>query len=361
MAKRDYYEILGVARTADEKELKRVYRKLAMEYHPDRNKDPGAEEKFKEASEAYQVLSDPEKRRLYDAGGYDALRTGGFSGFQSVNVEDIFSSFGDIFGDMFGFGARGGGRRHGGVMRGSDLQTQLVLEFEEAVFGCEREIEFDQHVACTRCGGSGAEPGSRRVRCATCHGRGQVVHGQGMFLISTTCPDCRGHGQSKGAPCGDCRGEGRQRTRRAVTVKVPAGFDDGMSLRYGGEGELGARGGPAGDLYVHVGVRPHKVLRRDGAELSCDLALTMVQAALGAALQVEGVDGPVDVKVPKGTQPGDVITIKRKGAPHLRGGGRGDLHVVCQVEIPRHLNARQRRLLEEFEELSDAGRRGLFS
>ncbi len=361
MAQRDYYEVLGVGRDADDKAIKSAYRRLAMEYHPDRNKSPGAEERFKEASEAYEVLSDPSKRQIYDRAGFDGLRNTGFSGFQGVDINDIFSSFGDIFGDLFGFG--GARARRGGPTRGADLRYDLRLDFEEAVFGVEKEIEVEQLVPCEECRGSGAAPGSQISRCATCQGRGQVIHGSGLFLISTPCPDCQGRGNRHTMPCSACRGEGRARSRRTLTVKIPAGFDDGMSLRYAGEGEPGPRGGPPGDLYVAVQVRPHKTLKRDGDDLFVEVKLDMVQAALGDTITIAGVDGEETVEVPAGTQPDDVITLRRKGVPHLRGGGRGDLHLVCRVQIPRSLSGRQRQLLEEFAGRAPGKakkRRGLF-
>lgn len=360
MARRDYYEVLGVSRSASDRDVKTAYRKLAMDFHPDRNPSPEAEERFKEASEAYEVLSDPQKRRIYDRAGFDGLRNTGFSGFSGVGVEDIFASFGDIFGDLFGFGHRA--RRGSSVQRGSDLQYDLAIDFREAAFGCEKEISIEQYVSCDACHGSGASPGSKPTTCASCHGRGQVVHGQGLFLISSTCPDCHGRGAMQSDPCHACGGEGRARARRTVNVRIPAGFDEGMSLRYAGEGEPGERGGPAGDLYVAVHVRPHPTLRREGTELVTELVLSMVQAALGAELTVEGVDGEETVKVPAGTQPGDVITLKRKGVPELRGNGRGSLHVVCKVEIPRTLTARQREILAELDEGSTKkGKRRIFS
>lgn len=356
--RRDYYEVLGVARTADEREIKKAYRKLAMDFHPDRNPSPDAENKFKEASEAYEVLSDPDKRNIYDRAGFDGLRNQGFSGFSGVGVEDIFSSFGDIFGDLFGFSQR---PRRPGVQRGADLRYDMVLEFEEAAFGCKKEIQLDQHVACERCQGNGAEPGSQPLRCNTCNGRGQVVHGQGLFLVSTVCPDCHGQGQRQSNPCSSCHGQGKARARRTVTVTIPPGFDDGMSLRYVGEGEPGMRGGPGGDLYVAVRVKAHRSLKREGEDLIAEVSLNMVEATLGTEIAVDGLDGPETVDIPKGTQPMDVITIKRKGVPRLRGGGRGNLHVVCRVEIPRSLSAKQRKILEEYAATLDQKKRSLFS
>lgn len=346
MERRDYYEVLGVARDADDQEIKRSYRQLAMEYHPDRNSDADAEDKFKEASEAYEVLSDANKRQLYDRAGFDGLRNSGFSGFSGVGVEDIFSSFGDIFGDLFGFGQRT--RRGPMHERGADLRYDMAIDFEEAVFGFEKDVKVTQLLPCDTCTGSGAKPGSRVVRCPTCQGRGQIVHGQGLFLLSTTCPECHGHGSRQSDPCNDCGGEGRTSGRRTVTVKIPAGFDDGMSLRYAGEGEPGPRGGPPGDLYVAVRVRQHDTLKRDGDDLFAEVGVDMAEAALGGEVTVDGVDGEEKVEIPAATQPGDVISLKGKGVPRLRGSGRGDLHVICRVEIPRSLSKRQRELLEEF-------------
>ena len=354
--RRDYYEVLGLERTADEREIKRAYRKLAMDFHPDRNSSPEAEERFKEASEAYEVLSDPDKRRVYDRAGFDGLRNQGFSGFSGVGVEDIFSSFGDIFGDLFGFSQR---RSRGS--RGADVRYDLTLDFHEAVFGCKRELTLDQHALCERCHGEGAEPGSQPVRCSTCAGRGQVVHGQGLFLVSTPCPDCRGQGIKQSNPCTSCRGECRVRVQRKVEVNIPAGFDDGVSLRYGGEGEPGLRGGSPGDLYIVVRVRPHATLKRDGDDLIAEATVGMVEAALGTEITVEGADGPEKIDIPKGTQPMDVITLKRKGVPRPRSGGRGNFHVVVRVEIPKSLSSKQRKLLEEFAETTEQKKRSLFS
>ncbi len=358
---RDYYEVLGVSRDADEKEIKRAYRRMAMEFHPDRNNAPDAEEKFKEASEAYEVLSDSQKRHIYDRGGFEGLRGTGFTGFSGVGVEDIFSSFGDIFGEFFGMGQRP--RRGNAPQRGADLRYDLTLAFEEAVFGCEKEIVLEQLLPCESCGGSGSAPGSQTARCSTCQGRGQVVHGQGLFLISTPCPDCLGQGVKQTKPCPNCHGDGRTRARRKVTVRIPAGFDDGMSLRYAGEGEPGARGGPPGDLYVAVHARPHKTLKRDGDDLITEVTVSMVQAALGDTIHFEGIEGDESLELPKGSQPSDIITLKRKGVPRLRGNGRGDLHVLVKVEVPRSLTARQKELLEEFASLAEPSskKRRLFS
>jgi molecular chaperone DnaJ len=356
--KRDYYEVLGVAKDADERTIKKAYRSLAMQYHPDRNPGEASEAKFKEASEAYEVLSDADKRRVYDRAGFDGLRNQGFSGFSGAGVEDIFSSFGDIFGDLFGFGQR---RRGEAPQRGADLRYDMTLSFQEAVFGCKKEITLDQLIPCENCRGTGAASGSKPARCVTCAGRGQVVHGQGLFLVSTPCPECHGRGAKQSNPCKDCAGEGRKRTERKMDVTIPAGFDTGMSLRYTRQGEPGALGGPAGDLYVAVRVRPHASLKRDGEDLIAEVPITMVEAALGAKLEVEGVEGPETVEVPKGTQPNDVVTLKGRGVPRVRGSGRGSLHVVCRVEVPKGLNSQQRTMLQEFAATFDKKKRSLFS
>jgi molecular chaperone DnaJ len=348
--RRDYYEILGVAKNADDRQLKQAYRKLAMAYHPDRNDTQEAEEKFKEASEAYEVLSDAQKRQIYDRAGHDGLRGQGFSGFSHAAAEDIFSSFGDIFGDLFGFG-RGGpgaGRQQNRAQRGGDLRAEVRLTFEEAAFGVKKDLAITQRLPCTGCKGTGAGPGSETVRCSTCAGRGQVVHGQGMFLVSTTCPDCHGQGSQESKPCSDCRGEGRTVKERTFTATIPPGFDDGMSLRYTGEGEPGLKGGPPGDLYVTAEVQPHAYFKREGADLIVELPVSLTEAALGASIPLKGIDGDEVVQVPAGSQPNDVVLLRKKGVPRLRGGGRGDLHVVCRLEVPRQLNAKQRKLLEEF-------------
>jgi molecular chaperone DnaJ len=332
-----------------------------MEFHPDRNKSPEAEQKFKEASEAYEVLSDPEKRRIYDRMGFEGLKNQGFSGFQGVDVEDIFSSFGDIFGDLFGFGRERGGGRRSAANRGSDIRYDLTIDFNEAVFGCKREIKLDQLIQCKGCQGSGAEGGSAPITCKTCQGRGQVVHGQGMFLLSTTCPDCYGSGSVNKNPCKVCHGQGRMRGQRQVSVTIPQGFEDGVSLRYSGEGEPGTRGGSAGDLYVVVHVRPHKTLKREGNDIIVEAKVDMIDAALGTSISVDGLEGKETVDIPAGTQPLEVITLKRKGVPHMRGSGRGNLKVIVYVEIPRSLNAQQKNTLEEFRKVSSQRRSGFFS
>ena len=345
MQKRDYYEVLSVGRSADEREIKKAYRKLAMEFHPDRNSSAEAEDKFKEASEAYEVLSDSQKRELYNRAGFDGLRNQGFSGFSGAGgMDDIFSSFGDLFGDLFGFQQR---PRRGARRRGSDLQYDLVIDFEEAVFGAEHEITVEQSLACDVCNGGGVEDGSQPIRCATCNGRGQVVAGQGLFLVSTTCPDCHGEGQKQSKPCIACAGDGRKPGKRTVNVRIPAGFDEGMSIRYTGEGEPGPRNGPAGDLYIAIRVKPHKSLQREGEHLFTELKVDMFDAALGHEVEVDGVEGPEAVKIPAGTQPDDVIVLKNKGVPRLRGNDRGNLHVICKVIVPKKLSSKDRKIVEE--------------
>ena len=362
--KRDYYEVLGVARDADERAVKRAYRQLAMQYHPDRNQSAGAEGKFKEASEAYEVLSDAKKRKIYDRAGFDGLHGQGFSGgFSQAGVEEIFNNFGDIFGDLFGMG---GGRRRGGkgAARGGDLKFELAIDFNEAAFGCKKTITLPRHVDCERCKGRGGEPGTQPTRCTACEGRGQVVHGQGMFLVSTPCADCGGRGTLNANPCRDCRGDGHVRKNQQLEVTVPAGFDEGLHLRYSGEGEAGVGGAAAGDLYIAVHIRPHPRLKRDGEDVVTEAKVSITEAMLGAEISVAGVEGDEKVDVPKGTQPNDVITLRKRGIPRLRGGGRGNLHVVCRVEVPRSLSAKQKILVEELAAsmgVKPAKKRSLFS
>ena len=356
MVQRDYYEVLEIERGADAGAIKKAYRKLAMKYHPDRNSEADAEAKFKEASEAYEVLSDDQKRQMYDRYGHDGLKNSGFSGFSGM--EDIFSNFGDIFGDFFGGGRR---RSRGGPQRGSDVGARMVIEFEEAVFGVEREITFEQMVHCETCAGTGGAPGSTLKVCATCRGQGQVMQGQGMFLVSTVCPDCNGAGQMHDNPCVDCHGQGLKEGTRNVSVKIPAGWEDGVVLRYRGGGQPGRLGGPSGDLKIEVRVRPHDYFNREGNDIIVEENVDMIQAALGAEIEVQTVDGPETIKVPAGTQPNDVITMRKKGVPHLRGNGRGDMHVVCRVQIPKKLNSKQRKTLEEFAGLKSSKKKGIFS
>ncbi|MBZ4659431.1 MAG: dnaJ [Desulfacinum sp.] len=344
---RDYYEILGVSRNATDEEIKKAYRKLALKYHPDRNPgDKEAEERFKEAAEAYEVLRDPQKRQIYDQYGHEGLKGTGFSGFQGF--EDIFSSFGDIFQEFFSFNFGGGQRTRTSARPGNDLLYELELSFEEAVFGTEKDLEIETLQTCQRCGGNGSEPGSSESLCPLCRGRGQVVQTQGFFRISTTCNRCHGSGQVITTPCRDCHGQGRLRRRKKVHVKVPPGVDSGTRLRLRGEGESGYRGGMAGDLYVRLRVRPHEFFERDGNDLYGKVKISFIQAILGDEIELPTLEGTKTIRIEPGTQPGTVLRFSGEGVPSLRGYGRGDLFVEIDVSIPSKITARQRELLEEF-------------
>jgi molecular chaperone DnaJ len=358
MTKRDYYEVLGIDRAADGGTVKKAYRQRAYEFHPDRNPgDKSAEEKFKEAAEAYEVLSNPDMRAAYDRFGHEAVRRGAgggpspFSGFQ--NVEDVFSHFSDIFSDMFGFGGFGAGRRRGGrragPARGADLRYDAELEFLEAASGVKRELKLEELVACAACGGSRAEPGSAPQTCPRCDGRGQIVHSQGMFMLSTTCPQCRGEGQVIAKPCRTCGGEGHVRQQRKISVDIPAGVDDGVTMRLRGKGSAGERGGPAGDLHVVIHVKAHAEFVRKDYDVHSELAVSFVQAALGHKTSVSTVHGEADVEVPRGSQPGSTIVLRGKGVPHLPqdGGGAGSHVVHVRVEIPEELTPAQEKLMEQ--------------
>lgn len=348
--KRDYYEVLGVGRQSGEDEIKKAYRKLALKYHPDRN--PGnqqAEELFKEAAEAYEVLHDPQKRRVYDTYGHEGLQGTGYSGFSGF--EDIFSSFGDIFQEFFSFGAGGQGRQRTAARPGDDLILTLNLEFNEAVFGTEKEVEIDTFVNCSKCNGTGAEPGTREAVCPACQGSGQVVQAQGFFRISTSCARCQGTGRIMVAPCKECQGQGRVRKKKTVQVKVPAGVDSGTRLRLRGEGESGYRGGAPGDLYVKLDVASHPDLERDGDNLYTKISITFLQAVMGDTVEVPTLDGGKPIRIEPGTQPGQVTRLPGEGVPKLRGFGRGDLFVEVEVRIPKHITPRQEELLREFMEL----------
>lgn len=352
MGKRDYYEVLGVQRNADADVLKKSYRKLALKYHPDRNPgDSQAEEKFKEAAEAYEVLRDPQKRQLYDRFGHEGLSGSGFTGFHGF--EDIFSSFGDIFQEFFSFGGGGGVRTRTAGRAGNDLLYDLELTFEEAVFGIEKDLQVESLRSCDFCGGSGAEPGSRESTCPMCHGQGQVVQSQGFFRISTTCSRCHGAGQVITSPCESCNGQGRIPQDRHVQVKVPAGVDSGTRLRLRGEGESGYRGGPAGDLYVRLHVKPHEFFERDGTDLYGKVSISFVQAVLGDKVEVPTLNGAKFIDVKPGTQPGSVTRFPQEGVPSLRGYGRGDLFIELVVQIPSKITSRQEELLREFQDLEE--------
>ena len=346
MSKRDYYEVLGVARGAHPEELKKAYRRLALQYHPDRNPgDLQAEERFKEASEAYAVLADPEKRRRYDRFGFEGVGTGGPGGFPGGDFGNFTDLFNDLFGDLFG--ARMGGRRGRG-QRGADLRYNYELDLEEVVEGQEAVLELPKMMSCTACDGSGARAGTSPERCPRCQGSGQAIFQQGLFRISRPCDACRGEGFVVRDPCPACRGAGRTEGMKTLKVRIPPGVDDGVRLRVPGEGEAGISGGPPGDLYVVVHVRPHPLFVRDGADLHCEVPIPFVHAALGAEIEVPTLEGRVTMRVPEGTQSGKILRLRGKGVPTLGGAGRGDQLVRIFVEVPSSLSDRQRELLEEF-------------
>ncbi len=347
MVRKDYYEILGVPRDASDADIKKAYRQIALKFHPDRNPDnPQAEKTFKEASEAYQVLSDPEKRRTYDAYGHDGLRGSGFSGFSSF--EDIFSSMGGIFEEFFGFGG-GGGRRRSSARRGHDLRYDQEIDFEEAVFGVAKTIEIERHEPCVHCKGTGVEPGHAASPCPTCGGHGQVRRSQGFFTLTTTCPHCNGAGRVITNPCKNCHGTGKSLEKVTVNVNIPAGVEDGTQVRVPGKGEPGENNGTAGDLYIFLHVRPHDFFERRGNDLLAELPISFCQAALGATVSVPTLEGEIKVNIPRGTQPGSIIKVAGKGVPNVRGYGRGDILFLVQVRVPTHLSARQVELLRDFD------------
>ena len=354
MSKRDYYEVLGAAKDASAQDLKKAYRRLAMKYHPDRNPDDeNAEEKFKEATEAYEVLTDANKRAAYDQYGHagvDPSMGGGAGGFGGggANFSDIF---GDVFGDIFG---GGGGRGRSSVQRGSDLRYTLELDLEEAVRGTTVTIRVPTLVACETCDGSGAKKGTTPTTCTTCGGHGQVRMQQGFFSVQQTCPRCHGTGKMITDPCKDCHGNGRVEKQKNLSVKVPAGVDTGDRIRLAGEGEAGVNGGPAGDLYVVVSVREHKIFQRDGKNLYCEVPISFVDAALGGELEVPTLDGRVKLKIPEGAQTGKLFRLRGKGVTPVRGGSAGDLLCRVVVETPVNLTKRQRELLEELRQTLEA-------
>jgi molecular chaperone DnaJ len=360
MAKRDYYEVLGLARNATEAELKKAYRRLAMKYHPDRNPgDPDAEAAFKEVKEAWEILKDPRKRAAYDQFGHAGVGgPGGGAGPGGFGPEDAFSDiFGEVFGDIFGVGRRGGARSR--VFRGADLRYELELDLEQAAFGDTVTVSLPLAVECATCQGSGARPGSAPVGCRTCGGRGSVRMQQGFFAVEQTCPACKGQGTVVEDPCEDCHGEGRVRETKTLAVKIPPGVDSGDRIRLGGEGEAGRNGGPPGDLYVEVLVRPHPIFERRGADLACEVPIGYAAAALGGEVEVPalGEESAVKLKIPEGTQSGKVFRLRGKGVRPVRGGPQGDLMVHVQVETPVGLSKQQRELLQAFEDsLRDSGR-----
>ncbi len=347
--KKDYYAILGVSRSATLDEVKKKYRQIALQYHPDRN--PGnkdAEEKFKEAAEAYEVLRDPEKRRLYDLYGHEGLSSTGFTGFRDFS--DIFRTFSDIFEDVFGFGGFAGGGFGGGPQpqSGADLRYDLTLDFLDAALGTEVTVEVPRVVSCRTCGGSGAKPGTQKIPCPQCAGRGVVSRSHGIFQITTTCPRCQGMKVFFAETCPACEGQGRVREKKKIKVKIPPGMDSGTHLVMAGEGNGGLYGGPPGDLYIVLQVRPHEQFRREGYDLRLQVPISFVQAALGTRVTIPTLKGTQEMVIPPGTQPGEVIRLKAEGVPYPRGGRRGDLLLEVQVTIPRSLTPQQQRLLEEW-------------
>lgn len=351
MSKRDYYEVLGISKTATEVEMKIAFRKMAMQCHPDRHPgDAEAEARFKELNEAYQTLTDPQKRSAYDRFGHAAFEQGGMGGFGAS--EGFGASMADIFEDLFGdvMGRRG---RSGGRERGSDLRYNMEITLEEAYHGKTASLQIPTSATCEACAGTGAKKGSKPKTCATCAGHGRVRAQQGFFAIERTCPTCQGRGEIIDNPCPSCSGSGRKTVERSLSVNVPPGVEDGTRIRLAGEGEAGMRGGPPGDLYIFLSVKPHPFFQRDGADLYCRVPISMVRAALGGEIQVHALDGSeVKIKVPEGAQSGRQIKAKGKGMPVLRGRDHGDLHVQLSVETPQKLTKRQKELLAEFEKES---------
>ncbi len=346
MSKRDYYEVLGVQKNASETEIKRAYRRLAVKYHPDKNPgDQEAEEKFKEAAEAYSVLSDTQKRASYDRFGHSGMGGAGFDpGF--TNIEDIFDLFG--FGDMFG-----GGRRRSSVQRGADLRYDLQITLEEAATGKEEKLKIPRLETCGECEGKGTAKGTEPETCITCKGSGQTRFQQGFFSVMRTCPNCSGKGQIIKNPCSECKGAGRVEKEKKLEVKIPAGVETGSRLRMTGEGEDGVNGGPKGDLYVFIHVAEHENFERQGSNLYTSVPISFAQAALGAEIEVKTLDGEEELKIPAGTQTGTVFRIKNQGMPNLNGGGKGDLFVAVTLVTPKTLTREQRKLLEQLAEIED--------
>jgi molecular chaperone DnaJ len=350
MEEKDYYKILGVSREATEEQIKKGYRKIAMQYHPDRNpSNKEAEEKFKLAAEAYEVLRDPEKREIYDRYGIEGLKGTGFTGFRGF--EDIFSAFGDIFEDFFGIGTTG--RRRSRARPGSDLRYDMKISFRDAAFGKETEIEIPKNVVCEVCHGTGTKPGTYPTQCPSCRGTGQVTRSQGFFTISTTCSDCRGEGNVISHPCKECRGHGKVRKTKRIQVKMPPGVDTGSKLRIRGEGEEGERGGPPGDLFIFIYVEPDDFFSRQGDDLICQIPISFPQAALGTEIEVPTLNGKKNLNIPKGIESGEILRIKGEGFPKLRGYGKGDQIVQVLVKTPKNLTKEQEGILKEFEKLGE--------
>jgi len=352
MAKRDYYEVLGVNKGASADDIKRAYRRMALKYHPDKNPDnkKEAEAKFKECAEAYEVLSDADKRRQYDQFGHEGLRGAGVRDYSHIPVEDIFSMFNleDLFGDFFGTGRHRAGRR-AGPARGYDLETSVELTLNEVAHGTEKTIEFTRQDICSECSGTGSAKGSTPGRCPTCGGQGQVARGGGFFQIFSTCPRCGGSGEVITNPCRNCHGTSRVPKKRVINVKIPAGVHEGQGIRIADEGEPGRGGGPHGDLYCYVRIKPHEFLQRDGNDIIAVVPIGFTQAALGATIEVPSLNGPKELKIPAGTQYGSIFRIKGQGLPDIRTRRIGDQLVQVTVEIPAKLSSKQEQLLREFE------------
>jgi molecular chaperone DnaJ len=349
MQEKDYYRVLGVSKDASADDIKKGYRKIAMQCHPDRNPgDKECEEKFKVASEAYEVLRDPDKREIYDRYGIEGLRGTGFTGFRGF--EDIFSAFGDIFEDFFGFGTTS--RRRPRARAGADLRYDLKISFLEAATGKETDISIPKSIPCDTCLGTGAKPGTHPVACPTCRGTGQVNRSQGFFTISTTCGQCHGEGKYIQHPCKDCHGFGKVRRDKTIHIKIPPGVDTNSKLRIRGEGEEGERGGPPGDLFLFIYVEPHEFFSRDEDDVVCQVPISFIQAALGTEITVPALSGEKPLKIPKGIEHGEILKIKGEGFPNVKGYGRGDQLVQIIVKTPKNLTRRQEELLMEFEQIS---------
>lgn len=354
--KRDYYEILCVERQSSQEEIKKAYRKLALKYHPDRNPDDKqAEEKFKEAAEAYDVLRDPEKRKIYDVHGHAGLEGAGFRG-----TDDIFSSFSDLFEDFFGFSTSQGRGRQRGPEAGSDLRYDLAVSFRDAARGADREIDIVRLEHCSVCSGSGAAEGSQRITCPTCNGNGQVIRTEGFFRVSSVCPSCSGEGSIMTRPCDNCRGQGRVQKSRRVRVHIPAGVDTGSRLRLRNEGEAGPRGGPRGDLFIVIHVEPHEHFQRRGNDILNREMISMTEAALGCTIVTPTIDGETEVEIPAGIQNGESVTLRDRGFPDIQGGRSGNHVIFINVMVPRNLTDRQKELLEEFADIEKGKKEGGF-
>ncbi len=357
-SKRDYYEVLEIGREATDTDIKKAYRKLAKQYHPDVNpEDKSAEAKFKEVNEAYEVLSDPQKKVRYDQYGHAGVDPNSFGGAGAGFGDFDFGGIGDIFESFFGGGGFGrSSRGRSGPQRGADIKYSMQLTFEEAAFGVQKEISISRHENCSNCSGTGAKPGTSPETCKHCNGTGQVQYKQstpfGQFVNVKTCDVCRGEGKIITNPCPDCNGKGKVKKTVKRTIDIPAGIDDGQTISMRGEGEPGSKGGPAGDVYITVAVKPHAIFKRQGNDVVCEMPITFVQAALGAELEVPTLDGKVKYSIPEGTQTGSIFRLKSKGIPYLRGNGRGDQYVKVEIDVPKKLNDKQKELLKQFAEIS---------